>query len=68
MTVKQRLEKILEVLAEETLRELLDFAVFLSLQEERAGWRQLGQSQFARCYGPDEPEYTSSDLKPELNS
>jgi hypothetical protein len=68
MSVKETLEKVLEALPQERLREVLDFAEFLSWQEERAGWRQFGQTQLARAYGSDEPEYTSADLKPEVNS
>ncbi len=65
MSVRETLEKLLEVLPEERLRELLDFAEFLSWQEERVAWRQFGQAQLARAYGPNEPDYTSADLKPD---
>ncbi len=68
MSVKETLEKVLEGLPEERLREVLDFAEFLSWQEERQAWRQFGQAQFARAYGPNEPEYTSADLKRERNA
>jgi len=44
---------------------VLDFAEFLSWQDDREGWRRFGAAQFARAYGPDEPEYTAADLKPE---
>jgi hypothetical protein len=63
MSVKEALDKVLEALPEERLREVLDFAVFLNGQSERAAWQQFGQSQIARAYGPDEPDYTSADLK-----
>ena len=59
MSTREALDKLLESLPEERLREVLDFAQFLSGQEERAGWQQFGQSQLARAYGPDEPEYTA---------
>ena len=68
MSVKESLEKVLEALPDERLREVLNFAEFLSWQEERQAWRQFGQAQLARAYGPNEPEYTTADLKPELNS
>jgi hypothetical protein len=58
----------LQNLPDERLRELLDFAEFLSWREEREGWRQFGQAQLARAYGPNEPEYTSADLKQEQNT
>lgn len=68
MSVRANLETLLDSLPEERLRELLDFAEFLSWQEERQAWRQFGQAQFARAYGPNEPEYTHADLKAERNS
>jgi len=67
MTVKETLERVVDGLPEERLRDLLDFAEFLSWREERQGWQQFGKAQFARAYGPNEPEYTSADLKPEIN-
>jgi len=63
MSVKEALERVLGALPEERLREVLDFAEFLNGQAERAAWQQFGQAQFARAYGPDEPDYTSADLK-----
>lgn len=68
MSVKESLEKVLEALPEERLREVLDFAEFLCWQDERAAGRQFGQAQFARAYGPNEPEYTSADVKRERKS
>jgi hypothetical protein len=60
MSVKEALEKVLEALPEERLSEVLDFAEFLSGRAETAAWRQFGQAQLARAYGPDEPDYTSA--------
>jgi hypothetical protein len=68
MSVKEALERILEVLPEERLLEVLEFAEFLNGRAERAAWRQFGQAQFARAYGPDEPDYSSADLKTEPKS
>ncbi len=65
MSAKERLEKTLETLPEERLREVLDFAEFLSQREEQEAWRQFGQAQFGKAYGPNEPEYSLADLKPE---
>lgn len=65
MSVREALDKVLESLPEPRQREVLDFAQFLSVQEERAAWRQFGQAQLARAYGPDEPEYSPADLKRE---
>ncbi len=65
MNLKESLERVLDSLPEVRLREILDYAEFLSWQEERGAWRNFGKAQLARAYGPDEPEYTSADLKPE---
>ena len=67
MTTREALEHILLELPEDRLGELLVFARFLSSQEECEAWRQFGREQFSRAYGPDEPEYTEDDHKPELN-
>ena len=63
MTVKEKLTVVLDSLAEDRLREVLDFAEFLSWREERESWHEFGKAQLARAYGPDEPEYTCADLK-----
>lgn len=65
MGVKASLQKLIEALSEEQQREVLKFAEFLSWQDDREGWQRFGQSQLARAYGPDEPEYTLADLEPE---
>lgn len=67
MTTRENLHKVLEGMPEARLRDVLMFAQFLSWHEEREEWRSFGQAQLARAYGPDEPEYTETDLKPELN-
>ena len=67
MTMNQAHE-ILAGLSEDQLREVVDFARFLQARQEYEEWRQFGAQQLARAYGPDEPEYTEADLKPELNS
>ena len=68
MSARENLNKLLNDLPEDRLREIADFAAFLAWQEERGGWRQFGQAQLARAYGSDEPEYTLGDLKPEAKS
>ena len=67
MTAKQAIEQILLEVPENRLGEVLDFARFLSLQEERQAWSEFGRAQLARAYGDDEPDYTEADLKPELD-
>jgi hypothetical protein len=67
VTTKEVLEQILVELPENRLGEVIDFAKFLSAQSESGAWRQFGQSQLAKAYGDDEPEYTEADIKPELN-
>lgn len=67
MSVKKTLDELLAAFPEDQLREVLDFAQFVSVRQEREDWRRFGARQLARAYGPDEPEYTEADLKPELN-
>jgi len=67
VTTKEVLEQILLELPENRLGEVLDFAKLLSVQGEREAWRQFGQSQLAKAYGNDEPDYTEADLKPEFD-
>ena len=47
---------VVEGLPEEVLREVLAFAEFVSFREDHEEWRRFGREQFAKCYGPDEPE------------
>lgn len=67
VTTQETLHEILQILPENRLDQLLDFARFLSEHDEREAWRKFGRNQLARAYGPDEPEYSLDDLKPELN-
>ena len=67
MTTKEALEEILLTLPEHRLDELVDFARFLSWQDERAAWQRFGHAQLAKAYGPDEPDYSRNDIKPELS-
>jgi hypothetical protein len=59
MTTKEALEQIVSELPEDRLSELLDFARFLSWQDERSAWQEFGRAQLARAYGPDEPDYNA---------
>ena len=68
MNVKESLDRFLNTLPEARLREMLDYAEFLSWREEREEWQRFGRTQFARAYGTNEPEYTSADLRPEVRS
>jgi hypothetical protein len=68
MSSKEMLKRLIEDMPEERLREVLNFAEFLSWQEERAAWRDFGKAQLARAYGSNEPDYTLADMKPESNS
>ena len=45
MSVKESLEKCLDVLPENRVRELLDFAEFLQWLEERRGRQESGSSE-----------------------
>ena len=64
MSILGRLEPILEGLSEDRIRQLIDFARFLSMEQERQEWLTFGRDQLSRAYGPDEPEYTEADIRP----
>lgn len=38
--------------------------VVLPSDDERQEWSKLAMQQLAKAYGPNEPEYTSADLRP----
>ena len=67
MTTRDTLVQVLQELPDYRLSEVLDFARFLTVQEERDAWSRFGQVSLAKAYGGDEPEYTEVDLKPELD-
>ena len=64
MSTRDALNRVLQAMPEGRVREVLDFAESLKGQGE-ADWKRFGQSQLARAYGDDEPEYSLADLKPE---
>jgi hypothetical protein len=57
MSIPDAITHVLNRLPLERQREVLDFAEFLSLKQEQRDWQQSGREHFARCYGPDEPDY-----------
>jgi hypothetical protein len=59
VTERERLKQVIDVLPDDRVREVLDFARFLESLDEEEAWRAFGREQLARAYGPDEPEYTS---------
>jgi len=59
--------QVLQDLPEDRLSEVLDFARFISVREEREAWSRFGKSSLATAYGNDEPDYSEADLKPELD-
>lgn len=67
MNTKNALNELLTKLGEDQLQIILEFARFVHFRQEREEWRSFGAGQLARCYGPDEPEYTEADVKSELN-
>ncbi len=66
VTIRDALDEVLRDLPEQRLGEVLRFATFISMEEEAKEWQQFGLAQLARAYGPDEPEYTLAEHKPEL--
>lgn len=70
MSTREALIQVVESLPEPQVREVLDFAQFIQHRVLRAQdpWDRMAISAFAGGFGPDEPEYTEEDVKPELNS
>jgi hypothetical protein len=68
MSVRETLDSVLATLRDDQLDEVPHYAEFISEREERIAWRQFGQSQFARAYGPNEPDYTPADIKQDAQS
>jgi hypothetical protein len=64
MSTLTRLEPILDGLSEDRIRQLIDFARFLAMEQDRQEWSNFGQKQLAQAYGDDEPEYTEADVRP----
>jgi hypothetical protein len=65
MSTKNTLYQLLATFPEEQMQLVLDFARFVQTRQEQDEWRRFGARQLARAYGPQEPEYTEADLKPE---
>jgi hypothetical protein len=65
MTVQEQLSEVLQEMPEARVRQVLDFARFLSWEDEARAWREFGKTQLGKAYGDDEPEYTLADLKQE---
>ena len=63
MSEKDYLNRLVEALPEDRVRQLLDFARFLRSEEEHGAWQEFGRRQFAQAYGDDEPEYSEADIK-----
>ncbi len=68
MTTRDALTQVLARLDEERLREVLDFAHFVSARDERREWTDLALAGLARAYGPDEPDYTEADIKEDASA
>ena len=67
MSALARLEPILESLSEDRIRQLIDFARFLALEQDRQEWLRFGQERLAQAYGQDEPDYSEADIRPNRN-
>lgn len=65
MTTREVLTQVVDQLPEQRLQQLLDYARFLTMQEEADALQNFGRRQFARAYADDEPEYDDADLRGE---
>jgi hypothetical protein len=66
--MQKAIQELLEGLPDERIREVLDFTRFIAQANDADEWRAFGQSQLARAYGEDEPEYSEADLMPPTTS
>jgi hypothetical protein len=64
MSALGRLEPIRGGLSEDRIRQVIDFARFLAVEQDRQEWLRFGQDQLARADGPEEPEYAVADIRP----
>jgi hypothetical protein len=64
MSTLTRLEPILDGLSEDRIRQLIDFARFLAMEQDRQEWARFGKEELARAYGGDEPDYSEADIRP----
>ena len=67
VTTREALGEIVERLDERDLRQVLDFARFVSGRSERDAWHAVSLGGLERAYCDDEPVYTEADLHPESN-
>ena len=68
MSTREQLDALLSQLPAEKLTQLLEIARELARDGDREAWQQFGLEQFARAYGPDEPDYSEADVKPRESS
>jgi hypothetical protein len=64
--IEKCLAKVLAKLPDDGVREVFDFAEFLSLQEEQKMWSRPSPAMLEEFYGGEEDEYTEADIKPNL--
>ncbi len=65
MNTREAISQIADTLPDTRAQQLLDYARYLSLQDERADWQAFRRLQLAKAYADEEPEYTEADLHPE---
>ena len=68
MTIRQRLDEVLTEMSEERLKQILEYAEFLTERDEYDAWHAFGRGQLARLYEGEESDYTLADIKKELDS
>ena len=63
MNAREAISQIAGELPDDRVEQLLDYARYLSLRDERSTWQEFGKLQFAKVYGDDEPDHTEADLQ-----
>jgi hypothetical protein len=63
VNAREAINQIASTLPDDRVDQLLDYARYLSMRDERTDWQKFGKLQLARAYGDAEPEYTEADLQ-----
>lgn len=67
MTTREAINHTLDELTEEQMREVLAFSNAIRQDRDAAIWHLAGRDRLAQAYGQDEPQYTETMVKPELD-
>ncbi len=67
MTTRNKLDQLLGELSEERLKQVLDFAEFVTAKEKNDDWSSFILKHAESFYEGDESDYTLDDIKEGLD-